>query len=1115
MSILYRAKCLFAMLFCLTALMQYSYGQIGTTAVSGVVTDPSGAAIANATVTLLSEDQGYSRKAVTNSAGAYEFPDLHPGPYKITADAAGFKTQVVNGLVLYVGLPIVQNFTFQVGATSEEVTVTATAPLLRQDSGEVGTVIEGKALTDIPLNGRNFMQLNLLTPGAITSKNGNTFAAVSIDPTTESFSVNGQHADYNVYLLDGATIKDYQHGTNTISPSVEAIQEFNVATSNYSAVFGSEAGAQVNLVTKAGTNQLHGTAFEFLRNNALDASNYFEPAHTTTPFRRNLFGGTLGGPLTIPGLYHGKDKTFWFFSYQGIRQALTSPAFGNFPTLSELQGNLAPLVAPGGLPVVDPYNGNIPFPGNVIPQNRIPSTLLPFLENGIGKGPWLPTPNSTQLPGLDYFKNVSTPYTGDQIIARVDQRFTDKTYLYGRFAYNTENFTDASLNSNFNFFQKNHTENGTLHLTHVFTPNLIAEVSGGLSQFIQNEAATTVGKYNITNDILKIQGLATIPASWGAPGFDPSGYSELGEGGSLPRLWKPTIAEVRPSIEWNHGKHHLRFGGEFLRFLDTFQEAIGPTGGFTYNGSFTNYSLGDFLLGIPSSTFFSPEPFNPRQRYSELGEYFQDDWKVNHSLTLNLGLRYEWSGIPYSSNRSMSNIYLPPNGATPIIVVSKNAQGVNFEGVQYPLLTIAPYQTAESVGLPDSLMFNDKRDLGPRVGFAYSPGALRNTVIRGGYGVFYQRDTENRYVDMALNPPFVGIRSFAFDHTNFQQFDWFNPAVLYSTSGVGLFGNASQARNAQIQAYNLTIEHTIGSMLLSAAYVGNDSIHLPNLTVPNQAQPGPGSFASREPWPTIGQIDMSGYEGIGNYNSLQVKAQKHFSHGFMMLASYTWSKTLDNTGGTFTGEGARGFTFEDSNDPKHDYGLAAQDIRHRLVVSYIYDLPFGRGKKFLSQSGLANAVVGGWSVNGITALQSGSPVAMAQTCNRANTNAGTARPDVVGNWQLSTGRSDAQKVAEYFNTAAFVNVCPDLTGPGPFSFSHTARDFVIGPGLQDWDLGISRRFRLSGESTWLQFRAEFFNLANHPNLGQPDSTAGDPAFGTISSTASDAREIQFGLKLNF
>jgi hypothetical protein len=1108
-------KGFFAMLFCLTLLGQSGYGQIGTAAVSGVVTDPSGAAVAGATITLVSEDQGYSHSAVTNSAGAYEFPDLHPGPYKITANAAGFKTQLVTNLVLYVGIAGVQNFAFEVGATSEQVSVSASAPLLRLDSAEVGTVIEGKALTDIPLNGRNFLQLNLLTPGATRSKDGNTFDGVVIDPTAQSFNVNGQHGDYNVYLLDGTTIKEYQHGSNTLSPSVEAIQEFNVATSNYSAAFGSEAGAQVNLLTKAGTNQIHGNAFEFLRNNDLDASNFFEPSHITPPFRRNQFGGTIGGPLIIPAVYHGQNKTFWFFSYQGMRQALTAPLFGYFPTPTELTGNLSDLVGPDGPPVIDPVTGN-PFPGNQIPQNRIPSTLLPFLQNGIGNGPWLPVPNYTGIPGLNYFKDDSTRYSGDQIITRVDQRISDKTYLYGRFAYNNENLTDPNLNSNFNFYQKNHTETGALHLSHTFTSNLIGEVSVGLSQFIQNEEATTIFKDDITNKILQIRGLSTIPDSWGAPGWEPSGYSELGEGGSLPRLWKPTIFEVRPSFEWNRGKHQMRFGGEFMRFLDTFQEIIEPNGDFSYNGSFTNYSLGDFLLGIPSSTLFSPEPFNPRQRYSEIGEYFQDDWKITHNLTLNLGLRYEWSGVPYSSNRTMSNIYLPPDGSAPLIVTSKNVQGIDFEGVRHPLLTIAPYQTAESVGLPDSLIFNDKKDLGPRLGFAYSPTALRNTVIRGGYGIFYQRDTENRYIDMALNPPFVSIRSFAFDHTNFQQFDWFNPAAQENTSGVGLFGNAPQARNGRIQAYNLTFEHTFGSTLLSAAYVGNNSVHLGNLTQPNQAQPGPGSFISRQRWPGAGQVNIQGYDGIGNYNSLQLKAQKNFSKGFMLLASYTWSKTLDDTGGTFTGEGDRGSTFEDSYDERnHDYGLAAQDIRQRLVVSYIYELPFGHGKALLNQSRLADAVVGGWSVNGVTALQSGSPVPMYQTCNRANTDAGNARPDVVGDWHLSSGRADIEKVREYFNTAAFVNVCPDLSGPGPFSFSHTGRNFVIGPGVQDWDFAVSRRFRLSGESTWLQFRAEFFNLFNHPNLGQPDAYAGDPGFGTIAYTATDAREIQFGLKLNF
>jgi hypothetical protein len=1109
-----RRRFVLGMLLCLAQFVRPSFGQIGTTAVNGVVSDSSGAAIANATVTLLSEGQGFTRKAVTNDAGAYAFPDVNPGTYKITADGQGFKTQVASGLVLHVGLPLVQNFALPVGSTSEEVSVSASAPLLRLDGAEVGTVIEGKALTDIPLNGRNFLQLNLLSPGATRSKNSNTFDAVVIDPTQQSFNVNGQHGDYNVYLLDGTTIKEYQHGSNTFSPSVEAIQEFNVATSNYSAAFGAEAGAQVNLVTKSGTNRIHGTAFEFIRNNKLDAANYFQPDGKAPPFRRNQFGGTLGGPVSIPGIYHGKDKTFWFLSYQGFRQAKDVPLFGNFPTPSELQGDLSDIAAAGGKPVIDPVTGN-PFPGNIIPQDRIPSTLLPFLQNGIGKGPWLPTPNSTLLPGLNYFKDGTTAYNSDQFIARIDQRLTDKTFLYGRFAYNHGDLTNPNLNPNYNTYQKNHTETIALHLSHTFTPGLLGEVTAGLSQFIQNEEATTINKYDITNSILQIKGLSTIPDSWGAPGWEPSGYSELGQGGSLPRLWKPTNFEVRPAMEWVHGKHQFRFGGEFMRFLSTFTEIIGPNGGFGYDGSFTNYSLGDFLLGIPNSTFFSPEPFNPRDRYSELGGYVQDDWRVTPSLTINLGLRYEWTGVPYSSNRTMANIFLPPDGSAPVLVVSKDAQGVTFQGVQHPLLTIAPYQTAESVGLPDSLVFSDKKNWGPRIGFAYSPNSLRNTAIRGGYGVFYQRDTENRFIDMALNPPFVSIRSFAFDHTNFQQFDWFNPAQQFDTSGVGLFGNAAQMRNARIQAYDLSVEHTFGATLLSAAYVGNTSNHLASLANPNQAMPGPGSFDSRRRWPGAGAVNLQGYEGIGNYNSLQVKAQKNFSKGLMLLVGYTWSKTLDDTGGTFVGEGDRGFTFENSYDHRHDYGLGGQDIRHRLVASYVYELPFGRGKQFLNQSKLADAVIGGWSLNGVTAWQSGSPVSIYQACNRANTDAGNARPDVIGDWRMSGGRSDAQKVAEFFNTDAFVNVCPDLSGPGPFSFSNTGRNFVIGPGLQNWDIGISKRFNLAGDNTWLQFRAEFFNIANHPNFGQPGNVAGTGSFGTIATTASDSRELQFGLKLNF
>ena len=998
-----------------------------------------------------------------------------------------------------------------VGAVNEQISVTATAPLLHTTTAEVGTVIEGKALTELPLNGRNFLQLNLLTPGVTRSKNSGTFDDVEIDPTAKGFNTNGGHMDYNLYLLDGVSIKEYQHGTNMFSPSVDAIQEFNQSTSNYGSAFGAEAGAQVSLVTKSGTNQFHGALYDFLRNNVLDARNYFALTHDAPPYRRNQFGGNVGGPVIVPKLFNGKDKLFFFFGYEGFRDSRLTPQLSYYPTPQQFTGDLTDLAAAGGKPVLDPLSGQ-PFANNQIPQSRIPSTLLTFLQHGIGNGPWIPQPNVSGA-GYNYYANSAYQYNSDQFIGRVDQSLGTKTFLYARFVYNRGDLLNPSANPNFTYTQGNETQSGALHISRLFSPSFVGEVTFGYSHFHQNERYSTANKYDIVNGILKLQGLSTLPDAFEAPGWSVSGYSALGQGGSQPRQWEPTNVELRPAFSWTKGRHNMKFGAEFTRFLDTFKEIILPTGSFSYNGQFSNYALADFLLAYPNFAETSPQPFDPEQRYNELAGYFQDDWKLTSRLTLNLGLRYEWSGIPRSSNNSLANIYMGPNNAQPEIVVSQGAKGVKLGNEQYPLLTIAPYVKASSVGLPDALAFSDKKDFSPRVGLAYLLPGLSNTVLRAGAGIFYQRDTENKWVDMALNPPFVSVNTQNYDQTNFQSFNFYSPAPTASVAALGLYANDPYLKNGRVIQYNFTLERTMWNTLFSAGYVGNEAHHMPNLETPNQARPGDGSIESRRRWPNYGILYYQNYNGNSNYNSLQLKVQHNFSHGFMLLTSYTFSKSIDDTGGTFVGEGGRGFMFQDSYNRAADRGLASQDARQRLVFSYVYELPFGRGKRFMDRRGLVDAALGGWQLNGITSFQSGLPVNITQNCNRANTDTGSMRPDVVGDWHLGSGRPDGQLTSEFFNTNAFVNVCP---GPnGPFTWGNGGRNSVIGPGTQVWDFGLYKAFHLHKENTQLQFRAEAFNLFNHPVFGQPDGSAGDAGFGTITYTAQDSRELQFALKLVF
>lgn len=1084
------------------------FAQRSTTSLSGTVTDSSGALIPNAKLEITSVTEGFARTDSSNSAGEYLFPDLTPGAYNISVEVQGFKKALVSGIKLYVGQPVVQDFHMEVGTITQSMTVKGTAPLLNQTTATVGTVLESNIIESLPLNGRNFLELPRLAPGASFDKNSNTFDAVQINPTAQSFNVDGQRGDYNVLTLDDTLITEFQHGSNTFSPSVDAVEEFQVSSSNYSAAEGTESAAHVNLVTKSGTNAFHGDAYEFLRNNDLDARNFF--ASDVLPFRRNQFGGTAGGPFTIPKLYDGKDRSFLFASYEGYRETFGQPLLGNFPTPTQLEGDLSTL-ATAGNPVIDPQTG-LPFSGNVVPQNRMPAHLLNFLQNGIGKGPWLPVPNST-TPGSDWIGSDNRLFNNDQFMVRFDQKVGSKTFVYGRYAFNNAQLVNPNYDPNWHYDQENRTNTVAFHASTQVRPNLLWEVTFGWSRFHQNEYYTTAYKNNIVSE-LGIQGLSTLGAAWGAPSWNVSGYDGLGEVGSAPRGWKPNAVEFHPAISWIRGTHSMKFGLDIYRILHTFPEALVPDGSFDFNGQFSGYPLADFLLGLPDSVDVSTTPFDGQFRYSLLDGYFQDDWKVTSHLTVNLGMRYELDGIPYSNNRSASDLYLGPNNALPQLYVSKGYGPITFDGVKQTLLTGVPFVTAGTLGLPDSLIFRANKNFGPRVGFAYSPARISNTVIRGGYGLFYQRDSDNAFTDLTLNPPFIYSAIYSLNSTNINQFNWVNPTNGASDQLLGYYCLNQYYTVTYTQQWNLAAEHTRWGALFSLGYVGNISYHLPNMEYPNQATPGAGSFTSRERWPTGPFFFWQNWGGIANYNGLQAKFQKPFGHGFTLLSGFTWSKTMDNTGGNFVGEGERSSALQNSYDHAADYSLASQDVPKRFFVSYVYELPVGRGKPFLNQGGAVNALLGGWQINGITTIQSGNPVFVDQACNRANTTAGTMRPDLLHNPNdLAGGRSHGQEVTEWFDTSAFVNVCP---GPeGPFSFGDAGRNIVRGPGINDWDFGLFKNIPVGGEGRHLEFRSEFFNIPNHPIFGQPGGTAGTPQFGTILGTAVDPREIQFALKFYF
>lgn len=1101
----------------ITPLCRICYAQVATSTATGSVTDTSGAAMPNVKVTITSRSTGFTRSVVTNASGEYEIRDLLPATYDISVEATGFKRAVAQNIELYVGRTTTQDFRLEVGQLVEEITVKGEAPLLTTTSGQIGNLISNTTVTQLPLNGRNFMQLNLLSAGTVEDKNSDTTNDVSITPSMATFSVNGHMSDYDMYMMDGVSIKEIEAGPPIMEPSVEAIQEFQTTTSNYSADYGTEAGAQVNLSTKSGTNQLHGGGWEFVRNNIFDARDFFQIGGVP-PFRRNQFGANLGGPVVFPKIYNGKDKTFFFFNFEDYRQNKKVPEHGFFPTPAELGGDLSDIVPNGQL--INPFTGT-PFSGSVIPPGMIrPAALEGFLNTGIGAGPWLPTPNvpggypAWNVLGYNYFLNTNDNFRDAQYITRVDQKINDKTNIYGHFAIDKSSLLNPNSTPTWNITNTISSYTYAGHVTHVFSPTLVFDAAVGEAHYMQDVVQSTAFKNNISVAILGIQGVDALPAGWGAPVWDVSGYSNLGEVHYGPRSWYTNTFDLRPTFTWTKGKHTLKWGMDVERIDQNFPEVFRSNGIWSYNGWASGNALGDFLLGIPYALNGSPDPFSPDAYDSNLGPYFQDDWKVTPKLTINLGLRYVWVGVPLSDNgRSISNIYFPPNSGTPELVVAHDAHAIKFEGVQETLFTGAPYVLNTSTPLPEQLAYNSNNDWEPRLGFAYRLPS--NSVVRGGIGIFHSLDIFDKWIEASVDPPFVRSTEVHVDAANLSTFNPNNPFEAGSSSAAQIFGNNVYNKLAVSYEANLTLEKTWHDTLYSIAYVGNLTEHGPDLEAPNAATYNePGSYASRTPWPTFGNIVEGQENGIGNYNGLQLHMQHTFTSGVTFLGSYTWSRTLNNYGGTYVGEGQRSGWEMDEINKTSAYGLADQNVSQRFTFSYVYQLPFGRGKRWLGgSSGVTNAFLGGWQINGITTANSGTPHQIFQNFNIDNGDAGSNRPDEVGPVPLSHSRPRGQQVAEFFNTSSFVTQTL-ANGSGTYRFGNAGKNTMVGPGTYDWDFSLYKNFNIR-ERGQLQIRGEFFNLFNRAIFGQPNTTSDSFGFGALTNTYIDPREIQLAVRLTF
>ncbi len=1091
--------------------------------IAGEARDSSGAMIPEATITVTNTGTNAQRTAVTNGAGEYAFPSLPPGIYTLKAERPGFKSLVRTQVEIQVQQNARIDFEMQVGQVSESVEVVASQVIATENS-TVGTVIENKRIVELPLNGRNYLQLVSLAPNVSTgfSTQGQAGARQGGIRAAQSISVAGQRTNFNHYTLDGVENTDPNFNTFVVMPSVDALQEFKVQTGVYPAEFGRQT-TQINVLTKSGTNQYHGTAFEFLRNDKLDATSYAFTAlrPVKDPFKWNQYGFTLAGPVWLPKLFNGKDKLFFMANYESFRKrGNTTGLFSLAPTAFQ-SGDFSGL----GKIIYDPLSrtkaadGTLtgtPFEGNRIQASRINPTskkLLEFYQN--------PT-----LPGLtnNYVQALGRPQNRDQFILRLDYVESSRSSWSGRYSWGDENESSPGLNLNGTKLVTN-LEQYMGTNTRVLSPSVVTETRFGYTRFYNSVGTLLAFQRNVVDE-LGIPGLkGGEPVSWGIPSVGIANYQGIGDSTDGPFENKNSALQFLNNTSITKGKHSFRFGGEIRK--DQFNQVGNQFGRGNFSFSVTptqdpralttgsglptqGDAFASFLLGNVTLTEVAAQIAAAQFRATSFALYVDDVWKVTPKLTLSLGLRYEntppWEDI----SGNLVTVYFnafdnTPNVADqsryPVFLRQGKTSGDPYAGLRVRWPNIPLVQDGR---LGNRLVNRDNNDFAPRFGIAFSPNPKWS--IRTGAGMFYNQDQGNPRFDVARN---AAGRTRNDDNPDLPSETWANGAAALSGSVANIltpqaFSNKYDRRTPYSMQWLFNVQREIGKDLaFEAGYLGSISRHLESYRGVSAAVPGPGSNASRSPYPNWGLLVLVENGGRGNYNALGSKLTKRYSSGLTALVSYTWSKSIDTTSGIRTSDSDSLFS-QDGRCMLCDRGLSAFDDRHRLVISGLYDVPFGRGRKIAIRNSMLDAVVGGWQVGGITTWRSGFHINPSAGQNRANTNINSDRPDATG----QSVRLDTATTGRWFNTAAF-------TLQPIYQFGNAARNSIPGPAGFMLDTNVQKNFRLPKEGHELQFRWESYNLLNHPVWGFPNTNLSSPSFGQVSSTTTNMRQMQFALKYVF
>ncbi|MDP9322345.1 MAG: TonB-dependent receptor [Acidobacteriota bacterium] len=1029
------------------------------TALVGSVTDSGNLVVPGAQVVAVNVGTKDTYEATTNAEGYYNIQFVRTGTYEITVTMSGFQTFKASGVEVTNNQVVRTNAVLKVGGLTELVTVEAKSQVLSTDSAVVSETIGKRAIVELPLSGRNVWSLASTTPGVLGGLNSDIGL---------SFRGAGQREIQNSLSLDGISSSSNLLAATSMRPIADAVEEIDVQTGSTSAEYGSYLGVHINVVTKSGTNAPHGSVFNFFKDDALNQRGWFEnPANPKNPLRSNQFGFEVDGPLVIPKLYDGHNRTFFMGAYEGVRAQSLNATFGSVPTALMRQGNFSEI----STAVKNPLTG-VPFPGNIIPPSQLSPVALKLLDfypvaNGSG------TANNVQTNGSNK-DNI------DQFLGRVDQNVSNKIRLYARYNWHDSLNTSIGAIPITGVTQPRVNKNTLFSYTHTLKPNLLNDFRIGyhridfdtLNQFSvngQSGVGTGLGIPGFNGD--------TRWSNPGIPSVNISNFSGLGAGGTNWYQFDTTF-QASNVLAYNRGSHNVRTGFDLRRMATGRRAANDPRGLFSFTGDITGYSVADFMLGLPRTVITPTDQLQGHVGGWRNGFFVNDSWQASRNMTLSLGLRYE-RNTPVQTYAGYASM-LADDMET--IIPSNTFAGFPVKGFKFT----EP----------------NNKDISPRLGATYR--LSEKTVVRAGYGIYFNPNQMNSFTFLTNNPPLAAVSTFTSDPAN--------PTLSFATP-LGVSGPAvapdmisptRELPNARKDQWSFDIQRELGlGTALDLEYVGSNTSHLDRSFFNNTPQPGAGTVDPRRPSQKFRSRRIIQNDLIADYDAVSVILRKRMSKGLQVDAHYTWSRTRDMA----THSNGGGQTMN-NYDIWADYGPANWDIPHRFVASYLYDVPFLK----TSSNPVLKYVVAGWQISGVTTVQSGSPVNVTLSSDRANIGiTGQQRPDLVGavpslNCVADPDPTKRRQLMNCYDQTAFAL-------PAQFTFGNAPRNVLRGPKFASTDVSLMKNIPLGGAMRF-QVRAEIYNLFNNVNYGNPGSTFAAASFGRITSAGS-MRQVQLGGKIFF